>query len=123
MKKIFAIVLAAVLALSCMACGNSGKDNTESSGNFTVKDFLDSKGFKEGAILKVRVKSIDNPVWATVEDETGEVKLFGVTVDGEFKPFEEAGIKAGMTISIADGKYNEYEGTVEITEARLVSVD
>ena len=41
-------------------------------------------------------------------------------IDGEVKTFDEAGLAEGDVIVIADGKYNVYEGTVEIAEARLV---
>ena len=51
-----------------------------------------------------------------------EVYLFGVMVDGEHKAFEEAGISEGDTIVISGGKYNEFEGNVEIAEATLVEI-
>jgi len=45
-----------------------------------------------------------------------------VMVDGEHKAFEETGISEGDTIVISGGKYNEFEGNVEIAEATLVEI-
>jgi len=45
-----------------------------------------------------------------------------VMVDGEHKAFEEVGISEGDTIVISGGKYNEFEGNVEIAEATLVEI-
>lgn len=121
MKKVIAL-LVILLALSILAgCGNrlGGTDSNEIS----IQEWLDSKGETESSTMTVTVKTIVNPVLAIVEDEFGtSVNLFGVMVDGEFMEFEKAGISQGDTIVIRGGKYNEYEGNVEIAEAALVEI-
>ncbi|MBE6968256.1 MAG: hypothetical protein E7444_07455 [Ruminococcaceae bacterium] len=121
MKKVIAL-LVILLALSILAgCGN--RLGGTASNEISIQEWLDNKGGTESSTMTVTVKTIVNPVLAIVEDEFGtSVNLFGVMVDGEFMEFEKAGISEGNTIVIRDGKYNEYEGDVEIKEATLVEI-
>ena len=121
MKKVIAL-LVILLALSILAgCGN--RLGGTSSNEISIQEWLDNKGGTESSTMTVTVKTIVNPVLAIVEDEFGtSVNLFGVMVDGEFMEFEKAGISQGDTIVIRGGKYNEYEGNVEIAEAALVEI-
>ena len=123
MKKI-TLLLVLMLALSILAgCGNQSGEPASNENSISVQEWLDSKGGTESSTMTVTVKTIVNPVLAIVEDEFGtSVNLFGVMVDGEFMEFEKAGISEGNTIVIRDGKYNEYEGDVEIKEATLVEI-
>ena len=123
MKKVIAL-LVILLALSILAgCGNQSGEPASNENSISVQEWLDSKGETESSTMTVTVKTIVNPVLAIVEDEFGtSVNLFGVMVDGEFAEFEEAGISQGDTIVIRGGKYNEYEGNVEIAEAALVEI-
>ena len=123
MKKI-TLLLVLMLALSILAgCGNRLGGTASNENSISVQEWLDSKGETESSTMTVTVKTIVNPVLAIVEDEFGtSVNLFGVMVDGEFMEFEKAGISQGDTIVIRDGKYNEYEGDVEIKEATLVEI-
>ena len=123
MKKVIAL-LVILLALSILAgCGNQSGEPASNENSISVQEWLDSKGGTESSTMTVTVKTIVNPVLAIVEDEFGtSVNLFGVMVDGEFMEFEKAGISEGNTIVIRDGKYNEYEGNVEIKEATLVEI-
>ena len=121
MKKVIAL-LVILLALSILAgCGN--RLGGTASNEISIQEWLDNKGGTESSTMTVTVKTIVNPVLAIVEDEFGtSVNLFGVMVDGKFAEFEEAGISQGDTIVIRGGKYNEYEGNVEIAEATLVEI-
>ena len=121
MKKVIAL-LVILLALSILAgCGN--RLGGTASNEISIQEWLDNKGGTESSTMTVTVKTIVNPVLAIVEDGFGtSVNLFGVMVDGEFMEFEKAGISEGNTIVIRDGKYNEYEGDVEIKEATLVEI-
>ena len=121
MKKVIAL-LVILLALSILAgCGN--RLGGTASNEISIQEWLDNKGGTESSTMTVTVKTIVNPVLAIVEDEFGtSVNLFGVMVDGEFAEFEKAGISQGDTIVIRGGKYNEYEGNVEIAEAALVEI-
>jgi len=123
MKKVIAL-LVILLALSILAgCGNQSGEPASNENSISVQEWLDNKGGTESSTMTVTVKTIVNPVLAIVEDEFGtSVNLFGVMVDGEFMEFEKAGISEGNTIVIRDGKYNEYEGDVEIKEATLVEI-
>ena len=116
MKKLLLMLLIAALAL-LTACGG----DADQTATMTIQEWLDSEGSDQPYTMTVTIKEIENPVWAVVEDESGaSVHLYGVMIDGEVKTFEEAGLAEGDVIVIADGKYNVYEGTVEIAEARLV---
>ena len=117
-------LLVILLALSILAgCGNQSGEPASNENSISVQEWLDSKGETESSTMTVTVKTIVNPVLAIVEDEFGtSVNLFGVMVDGEFMEFEKAGISEGNTIVIRGGKYNEYEGNVEIAEAALVEI-
>ena len=121
MKKGIAL-LVILLALSILAgCGN--RLGGTASNEISIQEWLDNKGGTESSTMTVTVKTIVNPVLAIVEDEFGtSLNLFGVMVDGEFTEFEKAGISQGDTIVIRGGKYNEYEGNVEIAEAALVEI-
>ncbi|MBQ2883701.1 MAG: hypothetical protein IJE43_08030 [Alphaproteobacteria bacterium] len=123
MKKVIAL-LVILLALSILAgCGNQSGEPASNENSISVQEWLDSKGGTESSTMTVTVKTIVNPVLAIVEDGFGtSVNLFGVMVDGEFMEFEKAGISQGDTIVIRGGKYNEYEGNVEIAEAALVEI-
>ena len=122
MKKLLFAFLSVVILISLFAC------QREASGNLTIKELLTEKDFPAEETMTVTVKDIINPVLAVVEDDSGEtVNLFGVFLEGdadraEMKDFESQGISVGSTITIKDGKYNEYDGSVEIFGAILVSV-
>lgn len=113
------IMLAAVVSLS--ACIKYNEDTQGKT--ITIQEWLDSKGGSDNDTLTVTIVSFENPVWAVVKDSSeATVHLYRVIVDGENKTFEEAGLTVGDTIVISCGKYNEYEGIAEITEAVLIEI-
>ena len=123
MKKITLLLVLMLALFSLAGCGNQSGEPASNENSISVQEWLDSKGETESSTMTVTVKTIVNPVLAIVEDEFGtSVNLFGVMVDGEFMEFEKAGISQGDTIVIRGGKYNEYEGNVEIAEAALVEI-
>ncbi len=120
-RSLIIAIIILVVTISLSACGNSTANDQEST--ITIQEWLDAKGGAETDIMTVTITDIENPVWAVVEDSSkASVHLFGVMVDGEHKTFEEAGLNVGDTIVISGGKYNEFEGTVEIKEATLIEV-
>ena len=122
MKKIFVFVMLMVFAFSLTACSGTATPSTEKD-SVTIQEWLDNEGSEADTTMTVTIVAIENPVWALVTDSSGaEVHLFGVMVDGEHKAFEEVGISEGDTIVISGGKYNEFEGNVEIAEATLVEI-
>lgn len=99
------------------ACGSKPSGPRE----MTLQQFLDEKPDSGEYTMQVTVVSILNPVLAIVEDEAGtQVNLFGVTVNGEFKNFEEAQIYVGDTLILANGRYNLFEDSTEIADAELI---
>lgn len=119
MKKVFALIVVLVIALSFAAC----KKEKHEGKNITIQEWLDSKGGSDDTTLMVTIKDIENPLWAVVEDSSGAtVHLYGVIINGELENFEDAGLSAGDIIVISSGKYNEFEGTVEIKEATLIEI-
>lgn len=99
------------------ACGSKPSGPRE----MTLQQFLDEKPDSGEYTMQVTVVSILNPVLAIVEDEAGtQVNLFGVTVNGEFKNFEEAQIFVGDTLILANGRYNLFENSIEIADAELI---
>ena len=122
MKKIFVFVMLMVFAFSLTACSGTATPSAEKD-SVTIQEWLDNDGSEADTTMTVTIVAIENPVWALVTDSSGaEVHLFGVMVDGEHKAFEEVGISEGDTIVISGGKYNEFEGNVEIAEATLVEI-
>ena len=120
MKRVLTILTTAILFVSLYACSTP----RSSSDEITIEQFIETKDFPEGATMTVTVTEFVNPVVAVVEDQSGSsVNLFGVFIDGEMKDFESQGIDVGTSITIKNGKYNEYEGSIEIIEAELVSVN
>ena len=120
MKRVLSVLIAAVFVLSLCACGSTKTEANE----VTIKQFIEKKDFPKDSVMTVTVSSFVNPVVAVVEDQSGaSVNLYGVFVDGEMKDFESQGIDVGTSITIKNGKYNEYEGSIEIIEAELVSVN
>lgn len=122
MKKLLIAFLSLVLLFSMCACQG---DTTE---KLTIKKFLEIKDFPAEETMTVTIKEFINPVLAVVEDDSGEtVNLFGVFLEGdtdraEMKDFATLGISVGSTITIKDGKYNEFDGSIEIFGAILVSI-
>ena len=122
MKKCFVFVMLMIFAFSVTACSAAATPSTEKD-SVTIQEWLDNAGSEADATMTVTIVAIENPVWALVTDSSGaEVHIFGIMVDGEHKAFEEAGIAEGDTIVIFGGKYNEFEGNVEIAEATLVEI-
>jgi|GEM_PF-1836824 len=122
MRKAWIAMSMILLVLFALpACGNRAAD--PAANGISIQEWLENKGGSDTSTMTVTVKTIENPVWAVIEDASGaSVHLFGVMVDGEHKTFAEAGISEGDVIVISGGKYNEFEGTVEIAEAVLVEI-
>lgn len=86
----------------------------------TVGDWLSAQGMCGNCTLTVTVKEIINPALALVEDETGEVNLYGIQIDQSSLSIEEAGIQPGDVLTLSNPKYNVYDGNVEMSDAILV---
>ena len=120
-RRLIAILIVLAVVVSLSACAESNESTHGKT--ITIQEWLDSKGGSDNETLTVTIVSFENPVWAVVTDSSeATVHLYRVIVDGENKTFEEAGLSVGDTIVISSGKYNEYEGIPEITEASLIEI-
>lgn len=115
MKKTIALALACLLLLA------SAVSLAEGSRFVTVREWLDAKGECGDCMLLLKISRVLNPVVAVAGDETGEVNLFSGS--------EKAADNGGMIINFMDGtnyegaalvianpRYNEFEGNVELAD-------
>jgi len=131
MKNIVCMLLAFLLVFMLCACGSTKQEAAEpsappveESSEVTLRQFLDQKEFPAGKTMTVTVVDFVNPFVAVIEDDSGaSANLYGLIIGKEMKDFDSLGIHAGMSITIENGQYNVYEGSVEIIEAELVSIN
>ena len=116
-KKIIAAVLAVCFLVSAAAVSFA-----EEARFVTIREWLDARGECGPCLLLVRISAILNPVLAVAEDETGTVNLFsGNGEDSMIVNFMgDEGVAEGCVMVIADPKWNEFEGTVEMADWTLV---
>ena len=91
----------------------------------TVREWLDAKGECGDCMLVLKIMEELNPVVALAADETGSVHLFsGGNEESSFIEFmsQESGPKTGYILVIANPKYNEYEGNIEMAEWKLLRI-
>ncbi len=113
MKKAIAVLMllvCVVLAATAVA-GEEAKF-------VTVQEWIDAKGECGDCMLLLKVTTILNPVLAIAEDETGTVNLFsGNGEDSMIVNFMgDEGLTEGSILVVANPRWNEYEGTVEMAD-------
>ena len=113
MKKVIAVlmlVVCVVLAATAVA-GEEAKF-------VTIQEWIDAKGECGDCMLLLRIRTILNPVLAIAEDETGTVNLFsGNGEDSMIVNFMgDEGLTEGSILVVANPRWNEYEGTVEMAD-------
>ena len=113
MKKVIAVlmlVVCVVLAATAVA-GEEAKF-------VTIQEWIDAKGECGDCMLLLKVMTILNPVLAIAEDETGTVNLFsGNGADSMIVNFMgDEGLTEGSILVVANPRWNEYEGTVEMAD-------
>ena len=119
MKKAVAILL--VCALVCAAASVLA----EEAKFVTIREWLDAKGECGDCMVLLKIKTVLNPVLAVGADDTGEINLF--SGNGEtsmiinFLP-EGGPVMDGYTLVIANPRWNEYEGTVEMADWTVLSM-
>ncbi len=117
MKRITALTLSVLLALALLTGAALG----EEARFVTVAEWLEAKGECGECMLLLRIREVLNPVLAVGEDETGTVNLYS---GGEDRILLEFGngerILDGWWIVIANPRYNEYEGTIEMADWTLL---
>ena len=113
MKRMLAVlVLAACLAVSITGVF------AEEARFVTIREWMDAMGKCGECMLLVRIKTILNPVLAVAEDETGTINLFsGNGEDSMIVNFmEDEAVTEKSILVVANPKWNEYEGTVEMAD-------
>ena len=120
MKKAIALTLSMVLILVSISCIVQAEEGPRF---VTIQEWLNAKGECGDCMLVLKVVQEVNPTVALVADETGTVNLFsGINEESSFIEFmsQESGPKVGYVLVIANPKYNEYEGNIEMAAWTLL---
>ena len=114
MKKQIAALLLAVCLLVSLTAASLG----EEAKFVTVQEWLDARGECGNCMLLLKVQAILNPVLAIGADETGTINLFsGNGEDSMIVNFMgDEGLTEGSYLVIANPRWNEFEGTVEMAD-------
>ena len=102
MKKTIALTLSMVLILVSLSCVVQAEEGPRF---VTIQEWLDAKGECGDCMLLLKVTQILNPVLAVAADEFMS---------------QESGPKVGYVLVIANPKYNEYEGNIEMAAWTLL---
>ncbi len=120
MKKTIAVILLVVylvLSFTAISCA----DETQF---VTIQEWLNAKGECGDCLLLLKIRTILNPVLAIAEDETGTVNLFsGNGEDSMIVNFMgDEGLAEGTMLVIANPRWNEFEGTVEMADWTVLRI-
>lgn len=118
MKKTLALALSIVLFLLLF----SGIAQAEDAPKFvTVEEWLEAKGECGDCLVLLKIQEVLNPVLAVGADETGTVNLYSGGPDSIIIEFGSPDLMlTGYWMVIANPRYNEYEGTIEMADWTLL---
>ena len=121
MKKTIARTLSIVLVLISVLCFAQAE---ESPKFVTIREWLDARGECGSCMLLLKITQILNPVLAVAADETGTINLFsGNGEDSMIINFmSDECPQEGAILVIANPRYNEFEGTVEMADWTLLRI-
>ena len=121
MKKCLALALAILLVLVSLSFAAAAEDGPKF---VTVREWLDAKGECGSCMLLLKVTQILNPVLAVAADDTGTVNLFsGNGEDSMIINFmSDECPQEGAILVIANPRYNEFEGSVEMADWTLLRI-
>ena len=121
MKKTIALALSVVLILVSLCCIAQAEEGPRF---VTIREWLDAKGECGDCMLVLKITQIINPVLAAAADETGTINLFsGNGEDSMIINFmSDECPQEGAVLVIANPRYNEYEGTVEMADWTVLRV-
>ena len=121
MKKALTLVLSIVLVLVSLSCAAQAE---ESPSFVTIQEWLEAKGDCGDCMLLLKVTRILNPVLAVAEDDTGAINLFsGNGEDSMIINFmSDECPQEGAILVIANPRYNEFEGSIEMADWSLLRV-
>ena len=121
MKKTLLLILSFVLLLVSLL----GFALAEESLRFvTIQEWLDAKGECDDCMLLLKIMHILNPVLAIATDDTGTINLFsGNGEDSMIINFmSDECPQEGAILVIANPRYNEFEGSIEMADWSLLRV-
>ena len=122
MKETIALALSIVLVLVSLSCIAQAEEEPKF---VTIREWLDAKGECGNCMLVLKILQELNPTVVLAADETGTVNLFsGINEESSFIEFmnENSIAKVGYVLVIANPKYNEYEGNIEMAAWTLLRI-
>lgn len=121
MKKTLVLALSAVLLLASVPCFAQAEEGPHF---VTIREWLDANGECGNCMLLLKITQILNPVLAVAADDTGVINLFsGNGEDSMIINFmSDECPQEGAILVIANPRYNEYEGTVEMADWTLLRI-
>jgi len=121
MKKTIALALSIVLVLVSLSCIAQAE---EAPKFVTIQEWLDAKGECGDCMLLLKITQILNPVLAVAADDTGTINLFsGNGEDSMIINFmSDECPQEGAILVIANPKYNEFEGSVEMADWTVLRI-
>ena len=121
MKKTIALALSIVLVLASLSCIAQAEEGPKF---VTIQEWLDAKGECGDCMLLLKITRILNPVLAVAADDTGTINLFsGNGEDSMIINFmSDECPQEGAILVIANPRYNEFEGTVEMAEWAVLRI-
>ena len=121
MKKTIALALSIVLVLISLSYIAQAEEGPKF---VTIKEWLEARGECGDCMLLLKITQILNPVLAVAEDDTGIINLFsGNGEDSMIINFmSDECPQYGAILVIANPRYNEYEGTVEMADWTLLRI-
>ncbi len=121
MKKTIALALSIVLVLVSLSCIAQAEEGPRF---VTIREWLDARGECGECMLLLKITQILNPVLAVAADDTGTINLFsGNGEDSMIINFmSDECPQEGAILVIANPRYNEYEGTVEMADWTVLRI-
>ncbi len=121
MKKTIALALSIVLVLVSLFCTAQAEEGPRF---VTIREWLDARGECGECMLLLKITQILNPVLAVAADDTGTINLFsGNGEDSMIINFmSDECPQEGAILVIANPRYNEYEGTVEMADWTVLRI-
>ena len=121
MKKTIALAFSIVLVLVSLSCIAQAEEGPKF---VTIQEWLDAKGECGDCMLLLKITEIINPVLAAGADDTGEINLFsGNGEDSMIINFmSDECPQEGAILVIANPRYNEFEGTVEMADWTVLRI-
>ena len=121
MKKTIALALSIVLVLLSFSIVAQAE---EGSKFVTIREWLDAEGNCGDCMLLLKITQILNPVLAVAADDTGTINLFsGNGEDSMIINFmSDECPQEGAILVIANPRFNEYEGTIEMADWAVLRI-